>query len=194
MAKSKKSESRREAIAQVAYELILERGFSGVTLREVAARAGVTTGAIVHHVRTKDALLVEAENYVRSLLRARAAEASRLKGLAAFKHMLYWFLPVDDMETGYWSITFSLWERARENPGLQNILQESHEELQTYLIQFLHEMQAVHKARVDFDPIIIAQTAIGLVEGLSVRHFIADRDYPGPSAQEILDGWIETWC
>jgi AcrR family transcriptional regulator len=194
LSKSKKSENRRETTAQAVYDLILERGFSGVTLRELAARTGVTTGAIVHYIRTKDALLVEAENYVRTLLHERAAEADALNGMAAFKHMLYWFLPADDMKTGYWSITFSLWERARENPSLQTILQEAYAELQDYLIHFLRKIQTENEAPPGLDLVLIAQTAIGLVEGLSIRHFIADRDYPGPSAQEIVGSWIETWA
>jgi AcrR family transcriptional regulator len=49
----------KAAILRAAAELMAERSPSEVTLREIAARAGVNYGLIHRHYRTKDRLLVE---------------------------------------------------------------------------------------------------------------------------------------
>lgn len=46
-------ERTRAAILEAAFEEIYERGFQGVGVREIAAKAGVTTGAFFHHFPTK---------------------------------------------------------------------------------------------------------------------------------------------
>ncbi|GAA2974228.1 AcrR family transcriptional regulator [Microbacterium terrae] len=50
--------ARREQIIAVATTLIADRGFWGVTLREVAIACGISEPGILHHVGSKDGLLV----------------------------------------------------------------------------------------------------------------------------------------
>jgi AcrR family transcriptional regulator len=48
----------RERIQQVALELFAERGYDQTSLREVAARLGITRPALYYHFKTKDDILV----------------------------------------------------------------------------------------------------------------------------------------
>ncbi len=48
----------REALLQAATEMLVETGPKGLSLREAARRAGVSTGAPYRHFKDKDALLV----------------------------------------------------------------------------------------------------------------------------------------
>lgn len=49
---------RREAIIAAAYAIAAERGLRGVTVRDVADLAGVSTGLVLFHFGTKDALVL----------------------------------------------------------------------------------------------------------------------------------------
>jgi len=49
----------REALIRAAAELVSERGLEGVSLREVARRAGVSHGAPYHHFKSKEQLAAE---------------------------------------------------------------------------------------------------------------------------------------
>lgn len=52
------AEGRRSQILDAATLQIADRGFWGLTLREVAAACGITEAGVLHHVGSKDGLLV----------------------------------------------------------------------------------------------------------------------------------------
>src|SRR3954470_3552957 len=59
-ARRRAAEATRDRLLQAAVELCAERGYSGVRVRHIAARAGVTTGAIYAHYNDVASLLADA--------------------------------------------------------------------------------------------------------------------------------------
>lgn len=57
--KSTKGVRTRRRILGVAASLFVERGYFGVSIRDIAAAAGITNGAVYGHFKTKGHLLVE---------------------------------------------------------------------------------------------------------------------------------------
>lgn len=74
----------RERAVEAAIELAAELGAAGVTFDAVSARIGASKGAVLHHFRTKDALLAAAVEGIasayRALVEARMAEDPRRAG------------------------------------------------------------------------------------------------------------------
>jgi AcrR family transcriptional regulator len=68
----------RRAILDAALELIAEAGMANLSLREVARKIGVTTGAPYHHFKDRGALLLEIakQGFEQLLQRLRAARES----------------------------------------------------------------------------------------------------------------------
>ncbi len=64
MSRDSERELRRARIAEAVCALADEDGMDGVTLRDVAARAGVSMGAVQRCFRTKDEMLLFALEYV----------------------------------------------------------------------------------------------------------------------------------
>lgn len=54
---------RKQRIIDAAIEVIKEKTVEEATVREIAARAGLTTGAIYHHYKNKDELLYDVINH-----------------------------------------------------------------------------------------------------------------------------------
>jgi AcrR family transcriptional regulator len=54
-----KSEETRERIFRAALTLFHQRGFETATMREIAAEAGVATGAAYYYFASKDAIIIE---------------------------------------------------------------------------------------------------------------------------------------
>lgn len=55
----KKGERTKERILQAALELFSEQGFTGTSVRDIAARAEMTHAGLLHHFANKDDLLVQ---------------------------------------------------------------------------------------------------------------------------------------
>jgi AcrR family transcriptional regulator len=67
-------EKRREQLMQAALDLIAEGGPQAATVREIAARAGVTPGLIRHYFQTKEALTRAAYRHLMDGMTAQSAE------------------------------------------------------------------------------------------------------------------------
>jgi AcrR family transcriptional regulator len=68
-------EKRREQLMQAALELIAEGGPQAATVREIAARAGVTPGLIRHYFQSKEALTRAAYRHLVDGMTRRSDEA-----------------------------------------------------------------------------------------------------------------------
>lgn len=64
----------REALVRSAVALIAERGYAEATLQEIAARAGVSKGAVHHHFRAKHDLIAPVLEHCASRVRAALIE------------------------------------------------------------------------------------------------------------------------
>ena len=58
-------EERRQAIAEAVYQVIGERGWKAVTLRDVASTAGISMGQVQHYFTTKTDMLMFALSHMR---------------------------------------------------------------------------------------------------------------------------------
>ncbi|HUB98744.1 MAG TPA: TetR/AcrR family transcriptional regulator [Solirubrobacterales bacterium] len=79
--------SRRGEILQCFTEMVAERGYDEVSIRDVAEALGISKGTILHHFRSKEALLEQVHN---EYMRRRLAEANEF--LAEFED------PVDQLQ------------------------------------------------------------------------------------------------
>jgi AcrR family transcriptional regulator len=55
-----RSSAARERLLNATIEVLIDRGYNGLTTKEVAARAGFSNGALVHHYGTKAELVIAA--------------------------------------------------------------------------------------------------------------------------------------
>jgi len=86
-----RSKAAREKLLNATLELLRERGYNGLTTKEVAARAGFSNGALMHHYSTKADLVIAAGAFIydqhiangRKMAMSAAAKADPLK---AFIH------------------------------------------------------------------------------------------------------------
>jgi AcrR family transcriptional regulator len=54
---------RRGAILETAARLICEKGYEGTSIQDIADAAGLTKAGLYHHIRSKEHLLLEIQNY-----------------------------------------------------------------------------------------------------------------------------------
>ena len=57
--RQEQSDTTRRLLVEVSLELFVRRGYAGTTVRQIAAKAGISTGLMFHYFSSKQALLEE---------------------------------------------------------------------------------------------------------------------------------------
>lgn len=82
-------DARRVMFAEAAMSLIAQHGLEGVTMRAVAAEAGLSYGSLFHYFSSKDDLLMHIVRHTSELQTRRVNEfTSQYSGLKALEHLL----------------------------------------------------------------------------------------------------------
>jgi len=114
---------RRAAIAAAAAAAIAEDGIEAVTMKGIAARAHVTTGAVTHYFSDKDEVVLEALLLVDTSMQARFEAALRRDD--SIVDALLAALPHDAESRRDWSVWRVFSDRASRNEVLRSQFRES---------------------------------------------------------------------
>jgi AcrR family transcriptional regulator len=99
-------ESRRAAFVAASLDVIAAEGLGAATMRRIAARAGVTTGAITHYFENREALLIEAVTAAHYAAGARMKDAAERRSAAAdrLEAVVLEALPLDPVRLREWRV------------------------------------------------------------------------------------------
>jgi AcrR family transcriptional regulator len=95
--RSRNDEAQRERLSEAVFTTLADLGPAGLTLRSVAARAGCTTGLVLHTFSNKQALLLHARDVLhqRTKKRADLLESGAADPGAAVRAVTLGALPTD---------------------------------------------------------------------------------------------------
>ncbi|GGF11536.1 TetR/AcrR family transcriptional regulator [Williamsia phyllosphaerae] len=115
-------EERRRAIIAAAWQIIADRGIDGINMRDLAAEAGYTNGALTHYFSGKDEILQTAfEHVIYSTNLRIAAGVGRRRGHAALRKLCFELMPLTEESTLEARIAVSLWQRAMTDPVMVRV-------------------------------------------------------------------------
>lgn len=117
---------QRVKFAEAAMSLIAHHGLEGVTMRAVAAEAGLSYGSLFHYFKSKDELLMHAIRHSTTLQTKRVNEyVSRYSGLKALEHLLCDDAIITDSSRDDWMVWLTFLYQA----ALQKSFADLHAEL-----------------------------------------------------------------
>lgn len=114
------AEARRAHILQAARTVIVAQGLAGVSVRDIAREAGISSGTVSHHFASVDDILAavlraESDRFQATKVQALAKRRSPLDGLLRLGDALL----ADRRDVReYWSIWLEHWARAPHDPAL----------------------------------------------------------------------------
>ncbi len=120
------TDQRRTELADAAARVIARAGIDGASLREVAAEAGWTTGALVPYFSTKAELLAFTLQASLDRRRARHAERSAMEPADALRDLLVGPLPTTPDTTLHWIVTLAFAAQSSSDPELAAIQHEAY--------------------------------------------------------------------
>lgn len=162
-------EERREEILETTCRVVIERGFAGTRVADVAQRLGISNSLIHYHFESKEALLAGAfAHYARKSLQefeTYVTQAPTAKEQLA--RAIEDFVPEgsDDLE---WMLWIDAWGEALRNPLMRRISQEL-DERSSALIEGILRRGNDEGAFSCNDPHASAMRIMGLIDGLAVQ-------------------------
>jgi len=118
---------QRVKFAEAAMRLIARHGLDGLTMRAVAAEAGLSYGSLFHYFNSKDELLMHAVRHTTSMQTKRVNEyASQHSGLKALEHLLCDDVIISESSRDDWMVWLTFLYKA----ALQESFAKMHAALQ----------------------------------------------------------------
>lgn len=160
-------DERRQKIALAACDVIVEVGLERTRLMEIAARAGVTTGAVQHYFSSKEDLLLYVKNHVFDLIfeQSRAVPMDSA-GIERLLKIVRCNLPITRENVRANRLLEAFRGRAIGNPAL---LRLQHKRDRIFLGILKQEFQRLKNAGLAPESLDAGQAALGLnglIEGL----------------------------
>ena len=176
---------RRELLADALMRLAAARGLEGVSLRHVAAEAGVSTGMVQHYFRTKDEMMTFAFDMVMDRVRERSqAELAPASPRELVRSLLLQVLPLDETRRLENHVALAFLAYAAVKPSIASGLREVVAEMRTYLAD---QLRAAGPAG-GVDPERAAAGLLALVDGLGLQ--LLSRQYAEEDAVAALDAQL----
>lgn len=127
-------QTTRERLTDAVVDLVVDRGLDAVSVREVAAAAGVTGGTVQHHFPTKQAMLIAALDQVTDSFQARCESAlTGLEPASALRRLAEELLPLDEPRLREGKVWLAFVARASVDEQLAAIHRQSWQQLEDVL-------------------------------------------------------------
>ena len=183
-AQAGKHEAERKAqVLAAARACIVALGYERVTVRDIAEKAGVSTGTVVFYFRDKESVLEAAllGKIQDTGIAFRAALAGAHSAWERLERLVEASLPANDEVRDEWRLWVTFWGEATRNARLRAVSERQHQRWTRFLGRIVREGVAASEfALVDAEA-TGAQIA-ALIDGLAVQATLAN---PGLSADRM---------
>ncbi len=166
-------EERRRELAYAVWQLAATRGLGAVTLRAVAAEAGVSVGFIQHYFATKEALV----RHGCQALVAAAADAFRDRAaaaepLAALRDLVTHVVPRTDAQRVGTAVWYAYLTQSADNPGIAAMLQGAKRGEEEEGVRLLKAAQQAGEAAQNLEAETAVRRLLATADGLATRVLI----------------------
>ncbi|MCX5529598.1 TetR family transcriptional regulator C-terminal domain-containing protein [Streptomyces sp. NBC_00006] len=191
-------EDRRRRIAEAVCALIASSGMEAVSLRDVAAQAQVSMGAVQRCFRTKQDMLLFALEHITQHVSARAnqrigATSTPEAASTLLSHTVAELALLDEESTTLAHVWLAFVAQAPASEKLSAVLHETYAKLHDLVVWLIRYGQDTQEVRQHLDPDLEARTLLALADGLTV-HVVAGHHTSAAALailQHHIDGLLE---
>ncbi len=161
---------RRTQVLRAARACIVAMGYERVTMRDIAATAGVSTGTVVHYFHDKDSVLAAAllDKIQDTGIAFRAALTGADSAWEQLERLVEASVPASDEVRDEWRLWLTFWSEATRNERFRAVSELQHRRWTRFLARILrHGVSADEFAAID--PEATATQVAALIDGLAVQ-------------------------
>ena len=180
------AEQRRAEITDAAARLIARSGIESVTMREVAAEAGWTTGAVTHYFTDKRELLLQ--TFQESLARRRSLRPpeATTPAIERLRASLEGALPLDDDRRRHWLVTLTCCTRATGDEQLAAAQRDAYREFRAYVAALVTDSGFGRGPAARS----LAERLISFADGIAVQALFDPDSWPPARQRDMLDAML----
>jgi AcrR family transcriptional regulator len=181
------TDERRAELAAAAAQLIARSGLGAATMRDVAAEAGWTTGALTHYFSGKRELLLFT---FRSSLAQRHAARDAREGLAprdALVRSLEGALPLDAERRRHWMVTVAFCAEAGVDAELSAAQRDAYREFRDNVARIVRQCGVAS----DDEATARAEHLIALADGIAIQALFDPDGWPADRQLTRLHDAVE---
>ncbi len=188
------SESPKDRLLDALVSITAERGLDQVSIREVAAEAGVSVGTVQYYCRSKDEMLEMAFRHILTRMSDRAAATPPSETVTeVLRHALHQFLPLDDLRRRECRVYLAFAARAAVTPRLAQVQHELLGEMRGRCAGAFQTAKDRGEATTDFDPREAATVTTALVDGMLLHMLTDPTGLRGKTAIRLLDDHLRQY-
>ncbi|RQO41337.1 hypothetical protein DBV14_28535 [Variovorax sp. KBW07] len=178
---------RREAIVHAAWRMAATGGLAAVTIRSIAGEIGFTTGIVMHHFPTKEAILEEMiERLYRGLFDDYRAALARAPAGRRLERMLLSCLPLKPHTAFGWKLSIVLQSEALRSPAIAKMQQRHYRVYEDDMMRELVQLQADGQIAATTDLAFALSRLIALVEGIGATYALRPRAMPTRLQRQLI--------
>jgi AcrR family transcriptional regulator len=181
-------DERRQELTDAAARLIARAGLGAATLRDVAAEAGLTTGALTHYFADKRELLHSTFVASLQLRRARRPEEQPDDPHATLRAALAIGLPTDEDTRRHWMVTVAFCAEANGDAALAATQRDAYRD---HRLRVAGLVERCTGGSVD-DSLEIAEQLIGAVDGIALQALFDPESWPPTRQMAAFDRALES--
>jgi AcrR family transcriptional regulator len=176
-------DSRRHEIAHAVWRIVLRDGVSAVSIRDVAAEAGLAVGSVRHVFGSKAELLEYSMALVHEQTRDRVAAHFAIKDPRKFAEaVLAELLPLDDQRRTEMAVNMAVVAESPSHPGLRRVALDAQQAVSEACVAVLTRLRHDDLIRPGADMAYEAERLHALVDGLALHALTAERKDLRPKA------------
>jgi AcrR family transcriptional regulator len=179
---------RQQEIAEAVWRVIQREGIGAVSVRDVAAEAGISSGSLRHVFASKAELLAYSMRLVATRVRERAQTHASItdpwqRALAVLDEVL----PLDDRRRCEMEVNLALVAESPAHPLLKEIALDAQRQLRGACAAILTGLAQRGLIAPDIDVDTEAMRLHALVDGAAMHVLLGDTDTPDTAQRMIAD-------
>lgn len=186
-------DERRVLIARACAELISTDGYAQTSVRDVAAKAGISTGTLLHHFESKEALLTAtllqvSDDFFSDIRRSATGPGDPVERLVRAVRAL---LNPRRHAVG-WRVWIAFWHEASTNKELATVAGDRTDLSEAIFTDLIAEGVADGLLRVA-DPAVASAELAALIDGVALRMFGESGRWNRDRATAVVERLIDDW-
>jgi AcrR family transcriptional regulator len=183
-------EARRADVAEAVWRVLASSGFSGLTMRAVAAELGASTGLLTHYFSGKRELVRYAHEVASARTDGRPMRPAEAPGLAALRVALVNVLPLTPEDVAMNRVWVSFWDAALGDASLSEAQRDRYERWRSRLRACVVEAQERGELPATAAADDLAVQAAAFTHGLVVQALFDPDRLPPARLLALLDDFL----